>query len=190
MHQRDFEAERVALQCRHCQVRGELVTRLNPANNGLEVICPNCDRWDPLNVGGYFSRRHPKEPTMPMMTFGKFKGQELRNVPTRALEHYLGWEGLWDDQRQAIQAELATRTDAKDGTDQAAPKSVPPASTVTQVPESVRRCAFDLIAVGEQALLRQHPALRATVTEAGGLLRAALQMSPVAKPASEHTTPI
>jgi hypothetical protein len=105
MDQRDFEAERGTLQCRHCKGRGELVTRLNLANNGLEVICPRCGRWDPLHIGGYLSRRHPKEPTMPVMTFGKFKGQELCDVPTGALEHYLNWDGLYKDQRQAILAE-------------------------------------------------------------------------------------
>jgi hypothetical protein len=187
MHQRNFEAERGALQCRHCRGRGELVTRLNPANNGLEVICPSCDRWDPLNIGSYLSRRHAKEPTMPVMSFGKFKGQELRNVPTGALDHYLKWEGLYDDQRQAIVAELAARADRKADT---RAKTPPPGSTVHHVPEAVRRCAVDLIAVAEQGLLTQHPALKETVAEASGLLRAALQMRSAATPASEHATPI
>jgi hypothetical protein len=186
MHQQDFEAERLALQCRHCQGRGELVTRLNPANNGLEVICPRCGRWDPLHIGGYLSRHHPKEPTMPVMSFGKFKGQELHDVPTGALKHYLGWDGLYADQRRAIIAELEARTDRKTDTSPTAP----PAPTSDRVPDAVRRCAFDLIACGEQGLLKQHPALKDTVNEAGGLLRAALQMRSAATPASEHPTPV
>jgi hypothetical protein len=47
-----------------------------------------------------------------------------------------------------------------------------------------------MIALGEQALLREHPALKTTVTEAGQLLRAALQMARVATLASEHTRPV
>jgi hypothetical protein len=76
-------------------------------------------------------------------------------VPTGALEFYLAWEGLRDDQRRAITAELATRTDRKVDLSATPPlpmsePSVPPTPPVS---ESVRRCAFDVIAAGETALL-------------------------------------
>ena len=43
------------------------------------------------------------------MTFGKWRGQQITQVPSRALRYYLEWPGLQDDQLVAISAELAAR---------------------------------------------------------------------------------
>jgi hypothetical protein len=43
------------------------------------------------------------------LSFGKYRGVPITEVPTKALKHYLAWEGLRDAQRTAIEAVLATR---------------------------------------------------------------------------------
>jgi hypothetical protein len=118
------------------------------------------------------------------MLFGKWKGQAITEVPDGALRHYLEWQELRSDAAAAIKAELERRSadtgvkvktmkpNAARLTRGSAPRVVVPASSSGG---PVERCAFDLIAAGEGAMLAQFPGREGIIRDAAELLRGRIQ---------------
>jgi len=102
----------------------------------------------------------PDATTVYRLTFGKYKGQPIGEVPEGALRHYLGWDALYAEVRQHIEAELARRANGN--------RSSPDQAAVVSDPAML---AFDLVGAGEASLLAQHPGREGPIRETGQLLR-------------------
>ena len=91
------------------------------------------------------------------LPFGKYRGINISEVPDRALEYYLAWDGLRAEARTAIEAERTRR---------AGGGPTHPSGAGTVVPEGVKARGHDLIAAGLTALEKAHAARPAQLAEA------------------------
>jgi hypothetical protein len=104
------------------------------------------------------------------MPFGKHKGQDISDVPAAALEHYLAWDQLRPDTRQAIDRELTRRRGGR-----------PHPGGSEPVPEAVLATARELVDAGQVALAADavgQAERQAVLERAAQLLRGWLRTAP------------
>jgi hypothetical protein len=104
------------------------------------------------------------------MPFGKYKGQDLADVPAQALEHYAAWEKIRPETKAAIERELTRRRGGR-----------PHPGGPEPIAAGVLEAARELVDAGHVALAADavgQPERQASLERAAQLLRGWLRTAP------------